>query len=158
MKVFRYHSTIGSPASRATTPPRARKGPNGIARLRAATPLTGDYREADRRAGEQGDDQRRRDVPPQEQADHCRQLDVAKAHAVRVGEGRDEEGPAGRRGGDRPLGDARGIGRDDQHRPDHGAGDEDLVRDDPLVEVGQGDGDQNRDEDEADRDLAGVVP
>ena len=74
--------------------------------------------------------------PAEHRADQERELDVAHAHAARVGERREEEKAGGAERAERPL--RRRIG--DRLQPEHGSRSRqhDPVRDDPPLEVGGG--------------------
>ena len=126
--------------------------------MRAAAPWRAIDREADRRSGEQGDEDRRRDVAAEEEAHHRRQLDVAEAHPARVGEGGEEEGPPAAAAAIARSGRLAGSVAAAIATPSTAATSEDLVRDDPPLEVGQGDRNERGDEDEAERDFRRVVP
>ena len=95
---------------------------------------------------EHADHHRNRHRAPERGAEQQRELDVAHAHAARVGErGEEQEGARAEAGSDRPLGDGW-IGGD-AGEDDRGGREHDPVRDDPVLEVGRRDGDERRAED-----------
>ncbi len=91
-------------------------------------------------AGEHADHQRDRQRPAEHRAEQQRELDVAHAHPLRVRESRGEQESGGAEAGDQPL-DARMQRRlGEEH--DRGGRHDDAVRDDPVLEIGRGHGDE----------------
>ena len=135
------------------------RGRTGSRCLRAAAPSRSISATPTRAPAQMRDEQRRSDVAPEEEAHHGGQLDVAHAHAPRIDERarRSRSPPAAGRGRQR-SGRLRGIGGHDDRHADHGADEQDRVRDDPPLEVGQRDRREHRHEDEPERELGRVVP
>ena len=146
------------PTSIATMPPKARNGTERDRRLAAAgDALAGDDDDADEHAGQQRDEQRGSDRGTEEQAEDAGELHVAHAHAAGGGERGEQEEPAGGGARDEPLGLPAGVEREADDDRGDGRGTGELVRDDPVLEVDERHRDQERDEDEPEDHLRGVV-
>ena len=109
------------------------------------------------RARREADQHRRGDGPAQVEAHHRGELDVAHPHPALVGEGDDEEHAGGGGGGDQPLGQAVEVAGRGDPEAEHGADDQHLVRDQLVLEVGDRDREQGRDEDQGEGELGRVV-
>ena len=105
----------------------------------------------------QPDQQRGAHGAAQEQAEHARELDVADAHALRVGERRQQEEAAAGGARDQALDLAGWVEQQaEDDRGDRRGGGE-LVRQQARVEVDQRQRDEERDEHEPEHELRGVV-
>ena len=112
-------------------------------------PLAGDHDGADEHAREQRDQDRRGDGAAEEQPHHAGELDVAHAHATRVGERGEQQEAAGGGAGDQTFGLTGGVERDAEHEREHGAERGDLVGDDPVLEIDQRGGHDDQDQRDA---------
>ena len=90
-----------------------------------------------------------------EQPEHGGQLDVTHAHPARVREREHEQKPARGRARDQLFGYARGLQREPDPDCRDGRRKRDPVRDDPAIEVDQGDRHERRDERESKHDVVG---
>src|SRR4051812_28701182 len=100
--------------------------------------LASDQRQPDHGTCQQGDEQSGGDVAAEEETHYGGELDVTEAHPSWVEERCDEEQPACGHGGDRPFRQARRIADDDYRESDQRRGQEDFVRDDSPLEIGDG--------------------
>ena len=108
-------------------------------------------RHADDGAGDQRHEQRGSHGGAEEQAHDGGELDVAHAHATRLRDRGSEQEAARQDAGEQMLGQVGGTEDGDQRDGEHRSRGGQLVRDDPVVEVDEGDRDEEEHEGEAEK-------
>ena len=146
-----YQSRIASPQKSAITPPSARKGPSGIADFRASLPCRTKSTIAGTNAMKKPDEHRDDHRDAEAGAEERRQLHIAHAEPARIDEDDHEQHEPGSERAQDPL-DARVV--DGPEREEHDrAREDDLVGDEPMLEIGAGDHDEHPAEENRDESL-----